>query len=77
MKSVTVGTGLKEFGEHVFCHAYQLKTVIVKSKKIEMASTNILHGGMDKVVIKVPKKKVKEYQEDVFYAYPQNVTALK
>lgn len=68
VESILVGTGVKEFGEHVFCHTYKLKTLTVKSKKLTESSTGLLHGGM-KVTIKVPKKKLKLYEEDVFYSH--------
>lgn len=77
VKSVTVGTGVKEFGEHMFCYAYRLKTLVIRSKKLSTAPTGILHGCLEDVVVKVPKQKLKEYQREVFYTHPENVTAIK
>lgn len=76
VESILVGTGVKEFGEHVFCHTYKLKTLVVKSKKLTEASTGLLHGGM-KVTVKVPKKKVKQYQEKVFFTHSDSVRAIE
>lgn len=75
VKSVTIGTGLKEFGDHTFCYAYRLKTIVIKSKKLTTAPTGILHGCLEDVVVKVPKKKLKGYREEVFYTHPDRVTA--
>lgn len=77
IESITLGTGVEDLGEHVFCHTYKLKLLVVKSNKLEAAYTAILHGCTNNVVIKVPAKKVKEYQEDVFFTHPQCVKALK
>lgn len=77
VKSFTVGTGLKEFGDHTFCYAYRLKTIVIRSKKLSMAPTGILHGCQEDVVVKVPKKKLEEYQKEVFYTHPENVAAIK
>lgn len=75
VKTVTIGTGLKEFGEHTFCYTYRLKTIVIKSKKLSMAPTGLLHGCSEDVEVKVPKKKLKEYQEEVFYTHPDRVVA--
>ena len=68
---------MKELGEHAFCHTYKLKSVVVKSKKLTEAVTGLLHGVKADVSIKVPAKKVKAYQQDVFYTHPLCVKAVK
>ena len=70
VESITLGTGVKELGEHAFCHTYKLKSVVVKSKKLTEAVTGLLHGVKENVSIKVPAKKIKAYQRDVFYTHP-------
>ena len=77
LESITLGTGVKELGEHAFCHTYKLKSVVVKSKKLTEAVTGLLHGVNVNVSIKVPAKKVKAYQQDVFYTHPLCVKAVK
>lgn len=77
VESITLGTGVKELGEHAFCHTYKLKSVVVKSKKLKEAVTGLLHGVKENVSIKVPAKKVKAYQKDVFYTHPLCVKAVK
>ncbi len=69
VESITLGTGVRELGEHVFCHTYKLKSVVVKSNKLTKAVTGLLHGVKENVSIKVPAKKVKAYQRDVFYTH--------
>lgn len=77
IESITLGTGVKELGEHAFCHTYKLKSVMVKSRKLTEAVTGLLHGVNVNVSIKVPAKKVKAYQKDVFYTHPLCVKAVK
>ena len=77
VESITLGTGVKELGEHAFCHTYKLKSVVVKSKKLTEAVTGLLHGVKKNVSIKVPAKKIKAYQRDVFYTHPLCVKAVK
>lgn len=76
VESILLGTGVREFGEHAFCHTYKLKTLVVKSKKLTEAPTELLHGGMA-VTVKVPKKKIKLYQEEVFYTHADAVQAIE
>ena len=67
---------MKEFGQHIFCHTYKLKSLTIKSKKLVRAVTGVLHGGMDQAVIKVPRNRVKWYRKEVFETHATRVKGL-
>lgn len=77
VEKITIGTGVKTLGSHIFCHENKLKQIVIKSKKLKKHPEGIFHGNMKNFVIKVPKKKVKVYQKNVFRSYVQNVKPLK
>lgn len=78
VRQVTIGTGARDLGDHTFCHNYSLRKFVVRSKKLKKhRDVAILHGGIDHVVIRVPKKKVKAYRKNVFYTHKKYVKALK
>lgn len=70
---ITIGTGAQDLGDHTFCHLNQLKKMIVKSKKLKDLSVLGMFHGMTDFTIIVPKGKVSDYRDTVFFTHPQNV----
>ena len=63
MKKVTVGANVKSIGKAAFKDCKNLKNITVKSTKLKTVKANALKGINKKATIKVPAKKLKNYQK--------------
>ena len=63
LKKVTVGANVKSIGKAAFKDCKNLKNITVKSTKLKTVKANALKGINKKATIKVPAKKLKNYQK--------------
>ena len=63
LKKVTVGANVKNIGKAAFKDCKNLKNITVKSTKLKTVKANALKGINKKATIKVPAKKLKNYQK--------------
>lgn len=63
LTKVTVGTGVTKIGSKAFKGCKKLKAITVKSLKLKTVGKKALSGIKSSARIKVPKKKLKEYQK--------------
>ena len=63
LKKVTVGANVKSIGKAAFKDCKNLKSITVKSTKLKTVKANALKGINKKATIKVPAKKLKNYQK--------------
>ncbi|WP_395026288.1 leucine-rich repeat domain-containing protein, partial [Robinsoniella sp.] len=63
LTSITIGSGLRTIGKKTFYGNKLLKTIKIKSSKLNKAGSQCLKGISTKAVIDVPNKKVKDYKK--------------
>lgn len=63
LKKVTVGANVTSIGKAAFKDCKNLKNITVKSTKLKTVKANALKGINKKATIKVPAKKLKNYQK--------------
>ena len=63
LKKVTVGANVKSIGKAAFKDCKNLKNITVKSTKLKTVKAKALKGINKKATIKVPAKKLKNYQK--------------
>lgn len=63
LKKVTVGANVTSIGKAAFKDCKNLKSIVVKSTKLKTAKANALKGINKKATVKVPAKKLKDYQK--------------
>lgn len=63
LTQVTIGTNVKKIGASAFEGCKKLKTINVKSKKLNSVGKNAIKGIQKKAAIKAPKAKVKAYKK--------------
>lgn len=63
LTKITIGSGLKTIGKKTFYGNKLLKTIKIKSSKLNKAGSHCLKGISTKAVIDVPNKKVKDYKK--------------
>ncbi len=62
LKSVTIGTNVKEIGANAFKNCSKLKQITISSKVLKKVGKNAFKGIAKKCKIKVPKAKLKKYK---------------
>lgn len=62
LKKLTVGRNVKVIGKKALYGCKNLKSIIIKSSVLKTVGNNAVKGSNKKLVIKVPKKKVKAYR---------------
>lgn len=63
LSKVTVGKGVTEIGGNTFKDCKKLKNITIKSTKLKKVGRNALKGIKSNAKIKVPAKKLSEYQK--------------
>ena len=63
LTKVTVGAGVTKIGTKAFMGCKKLKTITIKSLKLKTVGKKALSGIKSNAKVKVPKKKLKEYQK--------------
>lgn len=63
LTKVTVGAGVTKIGTKAFMGCKKLKTITIKSLKLKTVGKKALSGIKSNARVKVPKKKLKEYQK--------------
>lgn len=62
LKKITVGKNIKIIGKNSFYGCKKLKNIVVKSTVLTTVEKNAVKGTDKKLIIKVPKKKIKAYK---------------
>ena len=63
VKKVTIGENVKSIGASAFNGCKYLKTITIKSKKLETVGKNALKSINKNATIKVPKSKLSAYKK--------------
>lgn len=63
LTKVTVGANIKTIGKNAFKNCKKLKTITIKSSKLNSVGKNAIKGINKKAVIKCPAKQVKKYKK--------------
>ncbi len=63
LRKVTIGLNVTKIGEQAFYKAKNLKTIIVKSKKLKTVGKNAFKGINKKATFDVPNSKIKAYKK--------------
>lgn len=63
LSTIIIGISVKEIGKQAFLNCSKLKKLTIKTKKLKKVGLKAFKGIHKKAVIKVPKKKIKEYKK--------------
>ena len=70
ISSVTLGKNIKGIGKYAFKNCKKLKTITIKSKGLRGVGKNAFKGCRAKLVVKVPKTRLKDYKK----LFPKKLT---
>ena len=63
LKKITIGTNVTKIGERAFYNAKNLKTIVIKSKKLKTVGKNAFKGINKRATFDVPNSKIKAYKK--------------
>ena len=63
LTKVNIGKNVTKIGKNAFCNCKNLKSIVVKGKKLTSVGSSALKGTAKKLVIKVPSGKKKVYKK--------------
>ena len=63
LTKVTIGANVKTIGKNAFKNCKKLKTITIKSSKLNSVGKNAIKGVNKKAVIKCPAKQVNKYKK--------------